>query len=300
MTAVNSTPSCEVCGKTFTAPSRGRPKTLCSKPCWYAKRKALKPKLPDLSCGTCKTIFSPTVKWQTYCSMDCKERASRDRNGWLPRGLHNRSCAVCGSSFQSQDKNSIYCSKACNLRAYKARKGIQSLSKAAYLKSCLDKKIERLAVVAARRAERLEARRQSKLQPKPMRLPRYRPCRGCGATLVCGSGKRICEDCKVANAATLKRMHKQIRRARLRAATIERFSDVEIFERDNWICQICMRQTPRQLVGSNDPLAPTIDHVIALVNGGAHSRANVQCACRRCNSIKSDKPMESVRISGGE
>lgn len=34
---------------------------------------------------------------------------------------------------------------------------------------------------------------------------------------------------------------------------------------------------------------PTIDHIVALKNGGMHTLDNVQLACKRCNSIKGAK-----------
>lgn len=40
--------------------------------------------------------------------------------------------------------------------------------------------------------------------------------------------------------------------------------------------------------GSNDDL--TIDHVIPVSIGGDNSHKNLQCLCRKCNSIKSNYP----------
>lgn len=59
-----------------------------------------------------------------------------------------------------------------------------------------------------------------------------------------------------------------------------------VLEADGWVCQICGIPTPREKRGTQEPDAPTIDHIVPLSAGGAHSYANVQCACLRCNTRK--------------
>lgn len=66
------------------------------------------------------------------------------------------------------------------------------------------------------------------------------------------------------------------RAARLRAAPRERFDREEIFERDEWICGICGKP-----VNEGDA---SLDHIVPLALGGAHTRANVRLAHIRCNS----------------
>jgi len=64
----------------------------------------------------------------------------------------------------------------------------------------------------------------------------------------------------------------------------------KVFERDKYICQICGKPTdPNDTSwGIIGPNAPTVDHIIALKNGGAHTWNNVQCAHAICNSYKRD------------
>lgn len=64
-----------------------------------------------------------------------------------------------------------------------------------------------------------------------------------------------------------------------------------VFERDNYICQICgMTTNPddKSWNGNFGPYSPTVDHILALANGGAHTWENVQCAHAKCNSWKRD------------
>lgn len=58
-----------------------------------------------------------------------------------------------------------------------------------------------------------------------------------------------------------------------------------IFERDGWKCRLCDRKVDRDAV-TPSPLAPTLDHVVPLSEGGTHEPANVQCAHFICNSRK--------------
>lgn len=73
------------------------------------------------------------------------------------------------------------------------------------------------------------------------------------------------------------------RRAILRgAATTELVSPVAVFKRDGWRCGICLEQVD-QALRYPDPMSASIDHVVPLAAGGAHTMANVQCSHLGCN-----------------
>ena len=63
-----------------------------------------------------------------------------------------------------------------------------------------------------------------------------------------------------------------------------------VIKRDGYICQICGKPTdPNDREwGTIGPMFPTVDHIIALANGGTHTWDNVQCAHAICNSYKRD------------
>lgn len=63
-----------------------------------------------------------------------------------------------------------------------------------------------------------------------------------------------------------------------------------VVERDNCTCQICGRRCDPvdRRWGTIGPNFPTIDHIVALANGGTHTWSNVQCAHAICNSYKRD------------
>lgn len=66
---------------------------------------------------------------------------------------------------------------------------------------------------------------------------------------------------------------------------------IKVFERDHYICQICgllCNKDDDTWNGYIGAYSPTIDHRIALANGGTHTWDNVQCAHAMCNSKKRD------------
>lgn len=64
----------------------------------------------------------------------------------------------------------------------------------------------------------------------------------------------------------------------------------KVIKRDHNTCQICGKPCdPTDLSwGTSGPMYPSIDHIVALKNGGAHAWGNVQLAHIICNSYKRD------------
>jgi 5-methylcytosine-specific restriction endonuclease McrA len=60
---------------------------------------------------------------------------------------------------------------------------------------------------------------------------------------------------------------------------------MEIFERDGWICQLCLEPVDPELPRSNR-MGATIDHIIPLSRGGLDGPDHVQLAHRSCNASK--------------
>jgi 5-methylcytosine-specific restriction endonuclease McrA len=86
----------------------------------------------------------------------------------------------------------------------------------------------------------------------------------------------------------LKRSRRKAEKLKRRATVVETVNLLHVLERDNWTCMICGAPTPRHLRGTYEPNAPEVDHIIPVSKGGEHSYRNTQCACRRCNGLKSD------------
>lgn len=64
----------------------------------------------------------------------------------------------------------------------------------------------------------------------------------------------------------------------------------EIFKRDGFKCRYCGRPS------AEEPL--TIDHLVAVANGGTNDPSNLLSACATCNRGKSAVPLTESRLSG--
>lgn len=74
----------------------------------------------------------------------------------------------------------------------------------------------------------------------------------------------------------------QRRRALKAGATAEKFTPLEIFERDNWKCGICHLKVRADLKYPHQRSA-SLDHIVPLAEGGEHTRANSRCSHLDCN-----------------
>ena len=94
------------------------------------------------------------------------------------------------------------------------------------------------------------------------------------------------------------------RRARKRENGVEFYRDADIYDRDNWICQLCGKPIDpnaehRNEDGSLNLWYKNIDHIIPLSKGGADAPHNVQASHFRCNvskgnRIENDNDIESI------
>jgi hypothetical protein len=66
------------------------------------------------------------------------------------------------------------------------------------------------------------------------------------------------------------------------------FKRIDIYERDNWICQLCLKDVNPNLIFP-DPMCASLDHIVPLSRGGSHKTSNVQLAHLRCNSSRGNK-----------
>ena len=82
------------------------------------------------------------------------------------------------------------------------------------------------------------------------------------------------------------RTHKD--RAKYFGCYYEKVDKIKVFERDKYICKECgIKCNPNQHYNSRD--YPTLGHIVPLSLKGSHTYANVQCECRNCNELKSNK-----------
>lgn len=75
------------------------------------------------------------------------------------------------------------------------------------------------------------------------------------------------------------------RRVMLINGEVEDFTPAEIYERDRWRCGICRGRVGKSLKWPH-PRSASIDHIIPVIEGGGHVRANVRLAHLVCNTSR--------------
>jgi len=136
-----------------------------------------------------------------------------------------------------------------------------------------------------------EYRAELVLYVAPPAVPRRRRVWVAGTCARCGEGYLVLDytgSARYCSALCSKRQGRQEYRARLHNAYVSSVSPLMIYVRDGWMCQLCGQPVDRDACVP-DPRAPTLDHVVALANGGTHEPSNVQLACFRCNCSKGDR-----------
>lgn len=227
-------------------------------------------------CAICSAPFPKTRSLRVYCSFYCYKRA-----GYLKhRGpIPARRCIKCGEplaalSAKGERADRQFCSRRC-------------LKAAEYQR-------DRATISARAKA------RHAATHPR-----RHATCKGCAARFL---AKRI--DSKFCStdcfwkwfSGTPARMVAQRAVATKRyalkrgASSAERVDATVVFARDKWRCQLCGEQTVKAQMGQRHPRAPTMDHIVPLSRGGAHSYQNIQCACLSCNLKKGARMIGQSRL----
>jgi predicted nucleic acid-binding Zn ribbon protein len=164
-------------------------------------------------------------------------------------------CLHCKQIFRAPQRNSRFCSRKCKDRA----------------KQAVDAK------------KRLETK---------ARHPRS--CMLCGAPIprTSRSDKKYCsETCGYAARINLGRMD---RRLRVTDDTkIRFFRRSDIYKRDGWKCQICLKPIQPSL-RFPDPNCASIDHIIPVSMGGTNRPENLQASHLRCNVSLGNRKVSSA------
>lgn len=82
--------------------------------------------------------------------------------------------------------------------------------------------------------------------------------------------------------------HTARRAAKFANGPVESISYEEVFIRDNGICGLCYAPVVKNALHP-DPVSGTLDHVLPLSLGGAHTYGNIQLAHLSCNSRKGNR-----------
>lgn len=268
-------------------------------------------------CPVCRNEVTGHAS-RKYCGDDCARAAdrskrdlSKERELRLARSPE-RICELCGSSFRKIKKEKAeprFCSKRCSGTAimlavnseknavaalgvsFRVYRPLCSNCSVRFTSAAHGKKYcsEKCGLIAS---EKKRVTRAAANDNKPPVI-----CAECGTKFERTYGdvrKVYCSD--ACSKRSFKRASRKKERARLRAVKVENVNPTKVFERDKWKCQICGVKTPRTLRGTQDDRAPELDHVMPLALGGAHSYANTQCACRKCNGAKGATPPAQMSL----
>lgn len=215
--------------------------------------------MQERTCVACGALLMGLVRKDasSYCSNACRERA-RYWSTIRSKRMASRpvvQCAHCGESFRTWGNRKVYCSDSCRHRG-------------------------------------------------PKKIYEPRPCEFCGDVFTpIKSERRYCysRTCRnrrnrsydpVARRRSQRSVNSR-RRARLRGVEVESFRNVDVFERDGWVCGICGGDVDRDLVWP-DHMSASLDHIVPVSKGGTHTLDNVQCSHFICNSLKQAGVLEVI------
>lgn len=205
----------------------------------------------------------------------------------VPDGVAYRSpvvnCAGCNASLPlmlGRGNPRKWCSEKCRVRTFMHGTGILPVIACGYCKVDFPQsRIGRL--YCSEQCVRSQASR-TRRERRDAAIPLPRPCGRCGKEFTPSPNNIGAGFC---SKACSQPEHKRRRRARLAAATVEPVNEFVVYERDGWICQICMQPIDRTQ-HYPEPLSPSLDHRVPLALGGEHSYRNCQASHYLCNASK--------------
>jgi hypothetical protein len=242
-----------------------------------------------VQCGKEFVISKRVGPRNKYCSKQCREKHHHDV---LKNRKIDRCCPTCGKNLNATHSTRKYCSKFCqmqdpNLISHKKREC--TVCKKEFVSPIRSKQCCSCAC-----ARRKQIKTLKKLQLDTQMITAK--CVECGETFYTQKlfGRNLyygyrCPECRL--------VHERNRCRKRRMTTSQykpKLNDFEVFERDNWICQICGEPVDKDR-RSPDPLSPTIDHIKPLTKGGLHVLPNVRLAHHICNNRKNDQYREGYR-----
>lgn len=287
---------CCICGASFRARAT---KSKCDS--CIARIKSGDTRVIKRSCVHCARPFMAASASTRYCSPQCQASVER------PRAI--AVCVQCGEAYSYRrgkadqgGRVGKYCSRACFFarKAQRTSPHGQLIQGAVEIKRCVECGAEahgRWWKYCSDECRRLAANRKAKLYWARKALNSRRPvvCVDCGTLMdrgQCGARPKRCKACqrKKRRADKNRWGHSACARAKYFGAPRDySIRAVDVLARDGWRCRLCGIDTPETLRGTKAWNAPEVDHIVPLSAGPCgpgHVWSNLQCLCRRCNSLK--------------
>ena len=234
-------------------------------------------------CESCDAEFEvnrKSVKNKKFCSKKCAAYVNNRRSCGGPI---DKECHFCGKSFKTHKTSynlQKFCSDNCRMKDYFIKNKVVTYKKCKYCNNEFE--VGRRKTFCSEEC----AKKHNNLQQK--KKWRFKKCRYCKKWRYGFTGKYCSEQCR----KRVKRIkHELQKNERLkRARSNGQFdADIDIYkliERDGGRCYLCGDDVLFSY-HYNHPKYPTIEHVMPISKGGAHSWDNVKVACRECNTYKS-------------
>lgn len=211
-----------------------------------------------------------------------------------PAPQHCKACSGAISETNSPGPAPLYCSKLCqHQESYRRRKAAGAIKRPARTpdRECVCVKCG--AGFSARRSRRFCARACEQRwlnEDNPNRCTVPDCDRGERAKGLCNMHwrrKARAEGRELPDPWNERRRANHAKRKALKrgAESAVAFSNLSIYERDEWTCGICDGPVDR-LLEWPDPMSVSLDHVVPLSKGGSHAPDNAQCAHLVCNVRK--------------
>jgi len=312
--------NCAFCNAEIT----GNKRKYCDEYCRRQATLAVKSKCDKLcrvwmhNCQECGKVFAAKAYNTHHCSNTChrdaKARHAREMRAQGKYSGPTKKCAHCSRVFVAKhSKGQVYCSRTCRFAEH-AVKTIASVvmthcnwcgsnvrripTHTTFRKYGGDRVAMCLACERQLASDGAGFAGATAIASNPVAC-----CINCNRLFIReGSSTKTCSEACQSQVLTDARWRAKKRRAarqvRKNDGTVRRRM---VFERDNWTCMICHGKVRPRRLAANQPDEATVDHIVPLARGGAHSMDNVQTACRLCNSLKSDhsQPPQRGRYTPG-
>lgn len=309
---------CPWCGKLFTSE---RKRKFCSAQCTKAKAlqdakdiRAEVYKTHEHFCLRCgkPVSFSNRGKTSSFCSIECRNKF---RNPGEPNYLtddilrYKTSAKFENLEYVAKKSGSDKIVFRCKVCGGTFEHTSQVLRRDKFKGECPICKRQMIAEAAKQNAEqnarkvlnnkiiRALLMRKNHLEDEAIRV---RECAICGKSFRSVWGKSCCSDeCIEKRAKQANHAHSKRRRAIMKnranaACNADNLTWQSIFDEERGVCYLCGEKCNpkdyRVVDGAfiSGETYPSIDHVVALANGGLHTRENVKLAHFKCNWIKRD------------
>lgn len=257
-------------------------------------------------CEHCGDQYQAKQPYQKWCSPHCKAlaRQSSINPNHSPREERHiiNTCKTCGKQWESTKARARdYCSRECGFQSpnrptvktytcmgcgkeFKPRMN-------AYNKYCsrdcaLRNRGQSPAMLENHKRQIEEGQKRRAIKKLMRLLANIQACPVCGNKYETTNVRRLyCSD------RCGHRVHDQLKDLRRRSSMQENgpidkgITAEKLMKRDKNTCHICGGKVDIN-ADSNDGMYPTIDHIVPLSKGGAHTWGNVALAHRKCNTIK--------------